>query len=75
MLKDKHNIISYIETVIQSYGYEYQSISNEIKIYLDNSEVYIIINKSINIYEYNNQKPHVFSNLEEAIRKLKQIIS
>ena len=42
-----------LENFIQSYGHEFQSISNEIKIYLLNdSEIHIIISDSIKIYTY-----------------------
>ncbi len=42
-----------LENFIQSYGHEFQSISNEIKIYLLNdSEVHIIVSDSIDIYTY-----------------------
>ena len=42
-----------LENFIQSYGHEFQSISNEIKIYLLNdSEIHIIISDSIEIYTY-----------------------
>jgi|TARA_B110000444_G_scaffold165963_1_gene155107 hypothetical protein len=42
-----------LENFIQSYGHEFQSISNEIKIYLlDDSEIHIIVSDSIEIYTY-----------------------
>tara|TARA_B100001029_G_scaffold64445_1_gene52211 strand:- start:2000 stop:2227 length:228 start_codon:yes stop_codon:yes gene_type:complete len=74
MLKDKYHILSELELCIQESGYEYQSIGNEIRIYLDESEIYIVINKYINIHEHNNVDPYTFSNLNDAIKKLKSII-
>ena len=42
-----------LENFIQSYGHEFQSINNEIKIYLLNdSEIHIIVSDSIEIYTY-----------------------
>ena len=42
-----------LENFIQSHGHEFQSISNEIKIYLLNdSEIHIIVSDSIDIYTY-----------------------
>ena len=43
MIKDKYYIISKIEIFIQSYNHEYQSIGNEIKIYLEESEISIAV--------------------------------
>ncbi len=42
-----------LENLIQLYGHEFQSIGNEIKIYLLNdSEIHIIVSGSIEIYTY-----------------------
>ena len=75
MIKDKHHVISQIEILIQSYNHEYQSIGNEIKIYLDKSEVFIVINKYINIYTHENEKPFSYPTLDKALLKLETIIS
>ena len=75
MIKDKHNIISELEIIIESYGHEYQSIGNEIKIYLNKSEVIIVLSKRINIYEHHDEKPYSYTNLSDAIKKLRTIIS
>ena len=75
MIKNKHNIISELEMFIESFDHEYQSVGNEIKIYLDDSEVYIIINETIEIYMSDNSKSYSFSNLNVAIKKLNSIFS
>ena len=75
MTKDKHHIIAEIEILLQSYDYEYQSVGNEIKIYLDELEIYIVVDKYINIYDYRNDQPYSYSSLDKAITKLKSIIS
>ena len=75
MIKNKHNIISELEMFIESFDHEYQSVGNEIKIYLDDSEVYIIINETIEIYVSDNSKSYSFSNLNVAIKKLNSIFS
>ena len=75
MLKNRHHIVSELEMIIESFDHEYQSIGNEIKVYLDDSEVYIIINESINIYESNSAKPYSYSDLNDAINKLNSIFS
>ena len=67
-----------LENFIQSYGHEFQSISNEIKIYLLNdSEIHIIINGHIEIYTYeisgaNNR--YSSKNVEDAKTILKQLL-
>ena len=75
MIKDKHQTIAEIESLIENYGLEYQSVGNEIRIYLEKSEIDIIINKNINIYEHIHEKPHSYTSLEEAINKIIDIIS
>ena len=75
MTKDKHHIIAEIEIFLQRYDYEFQSIENEIKIYLDESEICIVIDKYINIYDYDKDQPYSYSSLDKAIMKLKSIIS
>jgi len=50
---DIDNIIR-LENLIQSYGHEFQSIGKEIKVYLLNdAEIHIIVNKTIEIYTHN----------------------
>mgnify|MGYP000865302883 CR=1 FL=1 len=75
MTKDKHHIIAEIETFLQRYDYEFQSIGNEIKIYLDDSEIYIVIDKYINIYDYDKDQSYSYPSLDRAIMKLKSIVS
>jgi len=75
MIKNRHHIVSELEMFIESFNHEYQSAGNEIKVYLDHAEVYIIINESIDIYEPSNTKPYSFSNLNDAINKLNSIFS
>jgi len=65
-----------LENFIQSYGHEFQSISNEIKIYLLNdSEIHIIVSDSIEIYTYDiSGTDHKYSlkDIEAAKTILKQ---
>ena len=75
MTKDKHHIIAEIETFLQRYDYEFQSIGNEIKIYLNDSEIYIVIDKYINIYDYDKDQSYSYPSLDRAIMKLKSIVS
>ena len=75
MTKDKHHIIAEIEIFLQRYDYEFQSIGNEIKIYLDDSEIYIVIDKYINIYDYDKDQSYSYPSLDRAIMKLKSIVS
>ena len=75
MIKDKYYIISKIEIFIQSYNHEYQSIGNEIKIYLEESEITIVVDKYINIYTHDNDEPFSYQTLDKALLKLKTIIS
>ena len=75
MIKNRHHIVSELEMLIESFDHEYQSVGNEIKLYLDHAEVYIIINESIDIYEPSNTKPYSFTNLNDAINKLNSIFS
>ena len=67
--------MSDIEALADSFNLEYQSVNNEIKIYLDDSEIYIILDNDIKIYEFDNDKPSSFQNLDEALIKLKTIFS
>ena len=67
--------MSDIEALADSFNHEYQSVNNEIKIYLDDSEIYIILDNDIKIYEFDNDKPSSFQNLDEALKKLKTIFS
>jgi len=75
MIKNKHHIMSEIEVLADSFNHEYQSVNNEIKIYLDDSEIYIVLDNDIKIYEFDNDKPSSFQNLDEALIKLKTIFS
>ena len=52
-----------------------RQVNNEIKIYLDDSEIYIVLDNDIKIYEFDNDKPSSFKNLDEALIKLKTIFS
>ena len=67
-----------LENLIQLYGHEFQSIGNEIKIYLLNdSEIHIIVSGSIEIYTYNiSNADHKYSskNIEDAKTILKQFL-
>lgn len=75
MIKNKHHIVTEIESLANNFNLEYQSVSNEIKIYLDDSEIYIILDNDIKIYESDDEKPSSFQTLDEAIIKLKTIFS
>ena len=75
MIKNKHHIISEIENLAHSYDLEYQSVGNEIKIYLDDTEIFVALNKFIDIYENGLDKPHSFLDLDKAIEKLQELIS
>jgi hypothetical protein len=75
MIKNKHHIVTEIESLANNFNLEYQSVSNEIKIYLDDSEIYIILDNDIKIYESDCEKPSSFQTLDEAIIKLKTIFS
>lgn len=75
MIKNKHHIISEIENLVHIYDLEYQSVGNEIKIYLDDTEIFIVLNKFIEIYENGLNKPHSFLELDKAIEKLQELIS
>ena len=67
-----------LENLIQSYGHEFQSIGNEIKIYLLNdSEIHIIISDSIEIYTYDissADNKYSSKNIEDAKTILKQFL-
>ena len=71
------NIVQ-LENFIQSYGHEFQSIGNEIKIYLLNdSEIHIIISDSIEIYTYDissADNKYSSKNIEDAKAILKQFL-
>ena len=75
MIKNKHHIISEIENLVHIYDLEYQSVGNEIKIYLDDTEIFVVLNKFIEIYENGLDKPHSFLELDKAIEKLQELIS
>jgi len=75
MIKNKHHIISEIENLVHTYDLEYQSVGNEIKIYLDDKEIFVVLNKFIEIYENGLDKPHSFLELDKAIEKLQELIS
>ena len=75
MIKNKHHIISEIENLVHTYDLEYQSVGNEIKIYLDDTEIFVVLNKVIEIYENGLDKPHSFLELDKAIEKLQELIS
>ena len=67
-----------LENLIQSYGHEFQSIGNEIKIYLLNdSEIHIIVSGSIEIYTYDissADNKYSSKNIEDAKAILKQFL-
>ena len=67
-----------LEKLIQSYGHEFQSIGNEIKIYLLNdSEIHIIVSGSIEIYTYDissADNKYSSKNIEDAKAILKQFL-
>lgn len=67
-----------LEKFIQSYGHEFQSISNEIKIYLLNdSEIHIIVSDSIEIYTYDilgTDNKYSLKDVEAAKTILKQFL-
>ena len=75
MIKDKHHTITDIEIFLQNYDCEFQSVGNEIKIYLDESGIYIVIDKYINIYDYDKDQSYSYPSLDRAIMKLKSIVS
>ena len=67
-----------LENLIQSYGHEFQSIGNEIKIYLLNDgEIHIIVSDSIKIYTYDissADNKYSSKNIEDAKAILKQFL-
>jgi hypothetical protein len=67
-----------LENLIQSYGHEFQSIGNEIKIYLLNDgEIHIIVSDSIEIYTYDissADNKYLSKNIEDAKAILKQFL-
>ena len=67
-----------LENFIQSYGHEFQSIGNEIKIYLLNdSEIHIIVSDSIEIYTYDISgidNKYSLKDIEAAKTILKQFL-
>ena len=67
-----------LENLIQSYGHEFQSIGNEIKIYLLNDgESHIIVSDSIEIYTYDissADNKYSSKNIEDAKAILKQFL-
>ena len=67
-----------LENLIQSYGHEFQSIGNEIKIYLLNDgEIHIIVSDSIEIYTYDissADNKYSSKNIEDAKTILKQFL-
>ena len=67
-----------LEKLIQSYGHEFQSIGNEIKIYLLNDgEIHIIVSDSIEIYTYDissADNKYSSKNIEDAKAILKQFL-
>ena len=67
-----------LENLIQSYGHEFQSIGNEIKIYLlSDSEIHIIVSSSIEIYTYDissADNKYSSKNIEDAKAILKQFL-
>jgi hypothetical protein len=67
-----------LENLIQSYGHEFQSIGNEIKIYLlDDGEIHITVSDSIEIYTYDissADNKYLSKNIEDAKAILKQFL-
>ena len=67
-----------LENLIQLYGHEFQSIGNEIKIYLLNDgEIHIIVSDSIEIYTYDissADNKYSSKNIEDAKAILKQFL-
>jgi hypothetical protein len=67
-----------LENLIQSSGHEFQSIGNEIKIYLLNDgEIHIIVSDSIEIYTYDissADNKYSSKNIEDAKAILKQFL-
>ena len=75
---DTNNIVE-LENFIQSSGHEYQAIGKEIKIYLlDDSEIHIIVDKTIEIFTHNivnaNHK-YSLENIIEAKKILNRFIT
>mgnify|MGYP004003500091 FL=1 len=75
---DTNNIVE-LENFIQSSGHEYQAIGKEIKIYLlDDSEIHIIVDKTIEIFTHNivnaNHK-YSLENIIEAKNILNRFIT
>ena len=54
MRKDNILCIVDLENYLDSYDIEFQSIGNEIKAYLADNEIYIIIGDHIEIHDYDN---------------------
>ena len=73
------DIIIQLENFIVPYGYEFQAIGKEIKLYLlDSGEIHIIVDQVIEIYAYNvngcNDK-YSTENLIEAKAILQSILT
>ena len=75
---DINNIVE-LENFIQSSGHEYQAIGKEIKIYLlDDSEIHIIVDNTIEIYTHhirNADRKYSLKNIIEAKDLLNRFIT
>mgnify|MGYP001218109383 CR=1 FL=1 len=74
MRKDNILCIVDLENYLDSYDIEFQSIGNEIKAYLADNEIYIIIGDHIEIHDYDNNI-YKLKTIEEAIRTISTLIS
>jgi len=74
MRKDNIACIVEIENFLDSYDIEFQSIGNEIKAYLLDNEIHIIIGDLIEIYDSDNNI-YKLKTIDEATKIISELIS
>ena len=74
MRKDNILCIVDLENFLDSYDIEFQSIGNEIKAYLADNEIHIVIGNHIEIHDYDDNI-YKLETIEEAIKTISTLIS
>jgi len=74
MRKDNIACIVEIENFLDSYDIEFQSIGNEIKAYLLDNEIHIIVGDLIEIYDFDNNI-YKLRTIDEATKIIGELIS
>ena len=74
MRKDNILCIVDLENFLDSYDIEFQSIGNEIKAYLADNEIHIVIGNHIEIRDYDDNI-YKLETIEEAIKTISTLIS